>query len=129
MAVQRLSSKNQIVIPREARLAMGVKPGDELLVVVKGNITLVISKPKAYGPTLQGLAEGTYPSGYLKRERPSGSWNMRKKRSGSSAQGKRVGAKAQPTPDSQIDFSDIPEATDAQLGRMRRVGRSSSGRK
>ncbi|WHZ16037.1 MAG: hypothetical protein OJF52_002885 [Nitrospira sp.] len=30
-------------------------------------------------------------------------------------------------PDSQIDFSDIPEATDAQLKRMRRVGRSSSG--
>lgn len=30
-------------------------------------------------------------------------------------------------PDSQIDFSDIPEATDAQLKRMRRVGRPSSG--
>lgn len=30
-------------------------------------------------------------------------------------------------PDSQIDFSDIPEATDAQLKRMRRVGRPASG--
>jgi predicted DNA binding CopG/RHH family protein len=30
-------------------------------------------------------------------------------------------------PDSRIDFSDIPEATDAQLKRMRRVGRPSSG--
>lgn len=30
-------------------------------------------------------------------------------------------------PDSQIDFSDIPEATGAQLRRMRRVGRPSSG--
>jgi predicted DNA binding CopG/RHH family protein len=30
-------------------------------------------------------------------------------------------------PDSQIDFSDIAEATDAQLRRMRRVGRPSSG--
>ncbi|MFO0707673.1 MAG: BrnA antitoxin family protein [Nitrospira sp.] len=30
-------------------------------------------------------------------------------------------------PDSQIDFSDIPEATDDQLRRMRRVGRPSSG--
>ena len=108
---------------------MGVKPGDQLLVVVKGNITLVMPKPKAYVHTLQGLAKGTYPSGYLKRERRSESWNMRKKRSGSSAQGKRVGAKAQPPPDSQIDFSDIPEATDTQLGRMRRVGRSSSEKK
>jgi predicted DNA binding CopG/RHH family protein len=30
-------------------------------------------------------------------------------------------------PDSQIDFSDIPEATDAELKRMRRVGRPASG--
>jgi predicted DNA binding CopG/RHH family protein len=30
-------------------------------------------------------------------------------------------------PDSQIDFSDIPELTDEQLKRMRRVGRPSSG--
>ena len=28
MAVQKLSSKNQIVIPKEARQAMGVKGGD-----------------------------------------------------------------------------------------------------
>ncbi|MEW6247149.1 MAG: BrnA antitoxin family protein [Nitrospirota bacterium] len=30
-------------------------------------------------------------------------------------------------PDSQIDCFDIPEATDAKLRRMRRVGRPSSG--
>lgn len=36
MGIQRLSSKNQIVIPKEAREAMHVKGGDELLVVVKG---------------------------------------------------------------------------------------------
>ncbi|CUS37271.1 BrnA antitoxin family protein [Candidatus Nitrospira nitrificans] len=30
-------------------------------------------------------------------------------------------------PDSQIDFSDIPEATNEQLRRMRRVGRPTSG--
>ena len=30
-------------------------------------------------------------------------------------------------PDSQIDFSDIPKTTDAQLKRMRRVGRPASG--
>ena len=30
MAVQKLSCKNQIVIPKEARQAMGVKSGDEL---------------------------------------------------------------------------------------------------
>lgn len=71
MGVQRLSSKNQIVIPKEARQAMGVKGGDELLIVVKNDLTLVMPKPKRYAKTLRGLAKDTYPSGYLKRERRS----------------------------------------------------------
>jgi AbrB family looped-hinge helix DNA binding protein len=71
MAVQKLSSKNQIVIPREARQAMGVKGGDELLIVVKDNLTLVLPKPKRYTRALKGLAKGTYPPNYLKRERRS----------------------------------------------------------
>src|SRR5690349_7922240 len=71
MAVQKLSSKNQIVIPKEARQAMGVKVGDELLIVVKNDLTLVMPKPKRYACRLKGLAKGTYPSGCLKRERRS----------------------------------------------------------
>ena len=71
MAVQKLSSKNQIVIPKEARQAMGVEVGDELLIVVKNDLTLVMPKPKRYARTMKGLANGTYPSGYLKRERRS----------------------------------------------------------
>ena len=71
MAVQKLSSKNQIVIPKEARRAMDVKGGDELLVVVKDALMLVMSMPKRYTKTMQGLAKGAYPSGYLKRERRS----------------------------------------------------------
>jgi AbrB family looped-hinge helix DNA binding protein len=71
MAVQKLSSKNQIVIPKEARQAMGVKSGDKLLVVVKDALMLVMSMPKRYGKTMQGLAKDAYPSGYLKRERRS----------------------------------------------------------
>jgi AbrB family looped-hinge helix DNA binding protein len=71
MAIQRLSSKNQIVIPKEARQAMGVKGGDELLIVVKDDLTLVMPKPKRYAKTLRGLTKDSYPSGYLKRERRS----------------------------------------------------------
>ncbi len=71
MAVQKLSSKNQIVIPKEARRAMGVKGGDELLVVVKDNLTIVMPKPKRYVKALQGMAKDAYPSDYLKRERRS----------------------------------------------------------
>ena len=52
---------------------------------------------------------------------------MKKKRSESSAQSRRVATSVKHIPDSQIDFSDIPEATDAQLKRMRRVGRPASG--
>ena len=47
----------------------GSSRGDELLVVVKGDLTLVMPKPKRYAKTLQGVAKDTYPSGYLKRER------------------------------------------------------------
>ena len=71
MAVQKLNSNNQIVIPKEARQAMGVKDGDELLVVVKDALMLVMSMPKRNAKTMQGLAKGAYPSGYLKRERRS----------------------------------------------------------
>jgi hypothetical protein len=49
---------------------MGLKGGDELLVVVKDDLTLVMPKPKRYARTLQGLAQGTYPSCYLKRGPP-----------------------------------------------------------
>lgn len=53
---------------------------------------------------------------------------MKKKSSGSSAQGRRAVKSVKPIPDAQIDFSDIPEATDAELKRMRRVGRPASGK-
>ena len=52
---------------------------------------------------------------------------MRKKPFASSARGKRVGKSVKHIPDLQIDFSDIPEATNEQLKRMRRVGRPSTG--
>ncbi len=69
MAIQKLGSKNQIVIPKEAREAMKVKSDDELLVVVKGNVTIIMPKPKDYAKALHGIAKGIYPTDYLKRER------------------------------------------------------------
>ncbi len=52
---------------------------------------------------------------------------MKKKRSGSSAPGSRVVGNVKHMPDSKIDFLDVPEATDVELKRMRRVGRPASG--
>jgi AbrB family looped-hinge helix DNA binding protein len=66
-----LSSKNQIVIPREAREALGVKAGDKLLVVVQGESVIVMQKPKSYRVAIRGLGRGVYPDGYLEKERQS----------------------------------------------------------
>ena len=52
---------------------------------------------------------------------------MTKKRSASSARARQAAKSAKPTPDRQIDFSDIPESTDAELRRARRVGRPRTG--
>ena len=52
---------------------------------------------------------------------------MAKKRSGSLARDKRRGKNVKHTPDSEIDFSDIPNSTDGELARARRVGRPSTG--
>jgi len=66
-----LSAKNQIVIPREAREALGLKPGDKVLVLVKGRQVLVLRKPKSYHAAIRGLARGAYPKDYLQKERQS----------------------------------------------------------
>ncbi|HKI11081.1 MAG TPA: AbrB/MazE/SpoVT family DNA-binding domain-containing protein [Candidatus Acidoferrum sp.] len=71
MAEATLSSKNQIVIPREARKRMGLKPGDKLLVVMKGEDMIVLRKPKSYRTAITGIGRGLYSTDYLKKERES----------------------------------------------------------
>ena len=66
-----LSSKNQIVIPREAREALGLTPGDKLLVVTHGDTVIVMQKPKNYRAAIRGLMKGAYPKDYLAKERRS----------------------------------------------------------
>lgn len=75
MPVLRLSSKNQIVIPKEAREAMRLKGRDELLVVVKEGLTIIMPKPRNYRKALSGLGKELYPESYLKKERRS--WTKR----------------------------------------------------
>lgn len=71
MSVVRLSSKNQIVLPREAREAMRLKGRDELLVVVKNGITVIMPKPQSYRRSVSGLGKGMYGPSHLPRERRS----------------------------------------------------------
>jgi AbrB family looped-hinge helix DNA binding protein len=71
MALATLSSKNQIVIPRQAREALRVKAGDKLLVVVRGDRVIVLQKPKKHYSAIRGLGAGVYPEGHLEKERKS----------------------------------------------------------
>jgi AbrB family looped-hinge helix DNA binding protein len=71
MPEAKLSSKNQIVIPREAREALDLKPGDKLLITTLGGRIIVMERPKSYRAALTGIARGLYPKDYLKKERAS----------------------------------------------------------
>lgn len=71
MAEATLSSKNQIVIPREAREALDLKPGDKLIVSTVGGKMIIMERPKSYRAALAGIARGLYPKDYLKKERSS----------------------------------------------------------
>jgi AbrB family looped-hinge helix DNA binding protein len=71
MAETTLSSKNQIVIPQEAREALRVKPGDKVLVVVRRGTVFLLRTPKSYHLAIRGLAWGAYPKTYLQAKRQS----------------------------------------------------------
>jgi AbrB family looped-hinge helix DNA binding protein len=71
MATTTLSSKNQIVIPREAREALRLKPGDQILVVVRGRRVILLQKPESYSAAIRGLAPNLYGKHHVKKERES----------------------------------------------------------
>ena len=54
-ATVTLSSKFQIVIPREAREALGLSAGDELLVLSKPDRVVILPKPKKFAKHMAGL--------------------------------------------------------------------------
>jgi AbrB family looped-hinge helix DNA binding protein len=71
MAEATLSSKNQIVIPREAREALDLKPGDKLVIRAHAGKILILEKPKSYRTAIRGLMRRGYDKGYLRQERNS----------------------------------------------------------
>jgi AbrB family looped-hinge helix DNA binding protein len=64
-----LSSKHQIVVPQESRAALGLRPGDKLLVVTLGENVIVLRKPRRHAEAIHGIARGVYPKRYLATER------------------------------------------------------------
>jgi len=55
----RVSTKGQIVIPLAIRRRLGIKPGDQL-VIVGGEHEAVLMKAKRYAESLRGIARGVY---------------------------------------------------------------------
>lgn len=45
-----------------------MKPGDQLLVVVRGEKVIVLEKPKAHHAAIRGLARGVYSGTDLRKE-------------------------------------------------------------
>jgi AbrB family looped-hinge helix DNA binding protein len=72
MAEAKLSSKNQIVIPKEAREALGIQPGDKVLITVHDGKVMVMERPAKFHLAIEGLVPpGFYGPDYLKKERAS----------------------------------------------------------
>lgn len=70
-ATVTLSSKYQIVIPREARETLGLSAGDELLVLSKPDRVVIVPKPKKFARHMAGLHREVWQGAeaYLQEER------------------------------------------------------------
>jgi AbrB family looped-hinge helix DNA binding protein len=70
-ATVTLSSKYQIVIPREAREALSLSAGDELLVLCKPDRVVIVPKPKKFAKYMAGLHREVWQGAeaYLQDER------------------------------------------------------------
>ncbi len=71
MPTVKLSSKNQIVIPTEARRKLALKAGDRLNVLIKGDSICLVREPESYVEKLYGSGKEIYDNKYLVAERES----------------------------------------------------------
>lgn len=78
MTTVKLSRKNQVVVPKESRETLGVKPGDQLVMVPRGRAVIVVCKTDDVLASLKGSAKGVYggPEKHLQKERKS--WDREK---------------------------------------------------
>ncbi|MFB0545342.1 MAG: AbrB/MazE/SpoVT family DNA-binding domain-containing protein [Anaerolineae bacterium] len=72
----KLSSKNQMTLPKEARQALGVGAGDTLLVIIDGDEVKLSPLPPSLTDYMQGLGKELWAKlggadEYLRRERES----------------------------------------------------------
>ncbi len=56
-AIAKISSRYQLVLPKEARRALGVEPGDVVLFLIEENTVRMFPKPKSYTRYTRGLGK------------------------------------------------------------------------
>jgi len=74
-AVVKLSSRHQVVIPREARKKLSLHAGDQLIVEVEKEKVVMRPRPKNYTNYMLGLGkkvwQGIDATDYVRKERKS----------------------------------------------------------
>jgi AbrB family looped-hinge helix DNA binding protein len=58
--VVKLNEKSQIVISKQMRQALGLKPGDQLAAVVERDKIILRPKPRNPAARLRGIGNGTW---------------------------------------------------------------------
>jgi len=56
-ATARLSSRGQMVIPKEIRQALGLEAGDTVFFVLEGDSVRIFPQPKSYARYTRGLGK------------------------------------------------------------------------
>ncbi len=69
----QISTKYQVVIPKEIRELMNLQPKDTLLFLIDGDTVILRSKPKSFTKTLRGLHRQIWSDSeqWLEEERSS----------------------------------------------------------
>ncbi len=75
IALVKLSSRHQVVIPKEARKRLGLHAGDQLVVEVEGEKVILHPRPKNYTNYMLGLGKEIWQeidaTEYIRKERES----------------------------------------------------------
>ena len=72
----KLSSRGQMVLPKEARQALGVEAGDTVLVIVEGESVQLVPRPASYARYTRALGKEAWAAlggadAFLAEERAS----------------------------------------------------------
>jgi AbrB family looped-hinge helix DNA binding protein len=79
----KVTTRNQITLPSEARRKLGIQPGDRLTVEVRGDELVLRRRPARASDRLMGIAKGAYgpdPDRYLRELRKEAEAGIRERR-------------------------------------------------